>query len=71
MKEKRLNKGDKVAWRSSQGTVTGKVVGKTTKATKIKTHRVAASKSNPQYIVKSDKTGAKAAHKASALKKKG
>ena len=71
MKEKRLNKGDKVAWKSSQGTVTGKAVAKTTKLTKIKTHRVPASKSNPQYIVKSDKTGAKAAHKASAFKKKG
>lgn len=66
---KTLSKGDKVAWKSSQGTVKGKVVEKKTSPTKIKSHRVAASKSNPQYIVKSDKTGAKAAHKASALKK--
>lgn len=63
-----LSKGDKVAWKSSQGAVKGEVVEKKTSRTKIKSHRVAASKSNPQYIVKSDKTGAKAAHKASALK---
>ena len=64
-----LKKGDKVSWDSSQGTVKGKVVGKITKPTAIKTHKVAASKENPEYRVKSDKTGAEAAHKASALKK--
>jgi hypothetical protein len=68
-KSKSLKTGDRVSWKASQGTVKGKVVGKKTSATKVKTHRVAASKQNPQYLVKSDKTGAKAAHKASALKK--
>ena len=64
-----IRAGDKVAWGASQGKVTGTVIKKQTSATKIKGHKVAASKSNPQYIVKSDKTGAKAAHRAGALKK--
>ena len=45
------------------------MVKKQTTPTKIKGHKVAASKDNPQYIVKSDKSGKQAAHKASALKK--
>ncbi|UDL96370.1 MULTISPECIES: DUF2945 domain-containing protein [Lichenihabitans] len=61
--------GDKVTWSSSQGEVTGTVEKKLTKPTKIKTHKVAASPENPEFLVKSDKTGAKAAHKAEALKK--
>lgn len=64
-----LKKGDKVSWQSSQGRVNGKVVKKQTGPTKIKGHKVAASKSDPRYIVQSRKTGAKAAHRAGALKK--
>ena len=66
---KSLKAGDKVAWSSSQGETHGTVVKKQITATKIKGHKVAASKDNPEYIVKSAKTGAKAAHKAEALKK--
>jgi hypothetical protein len=61
--------GDKVEWESSQGTVTGKIKKKLTAPTDIKSHHVAASKDHPEYLVVSDKTGAEAAHKASALKK--
>lgn len=61
--------GDTVAWDSSGGHSVGKVVKKVTAPTKIKSHKVAASPENPQFIVKSDKTGKQAAHKASALKK--
>ena len=64
-----IKTGDKVSWGASQGKVTGKVVKKQTSPTKIKGHKVSASTADPQYIVKSDKTGAKAAHKAGALKK--
>ena len=35
----------------------------------IKSHKVDASKENPEYLVESDETGAKAAHKAGSLKK--
>ena len=48
--------GDKVSWTSSGGKSTGKVVKKQTTPTKIKTHKVAASKDNPEYIVQSEKT---------------
>jgi hypothetical protein len=61
--------GDKVSWDSSGGHSTGKVVKKQTTPTRIKGHKVAASKDNPQFIVKSDKSGKEAAHKASELKK--
>ena len=69
MADKTFNKGDKVAWDSSGGHSTGKVVKKVTSPTKIKDHKVAASKDNPEYIVKSDKSGGIAAHKPGALTK--
>jgi hypothetical protein len=65
-----LKAGDAVAWDHSQGTTEGKVVRKQTSPTKIKGHKVAASKANPEYIVKSDKTGALAAHKPEELRKR-
>ncbi len=64
-----LKKGDKVEWDSSGGHSVGKVVKKITASTQIKGHKVAASKDNPEYIVKSDKSGGEAAHKPEALKK--
>ena len=69
MAKKKLKSGDKVSWNTSQGKTTGTVVKRTISKSKIKTHTVAASKDNPEYIVKSSKTGAKAAHKRKALKK--
>ncbi len=63
-----LKKGDKVSWKSHGGTAHGEVVKKQTSATQIKGHKVAASKDNPEYIVKTDE-GKKAAHKPGALKK--
>jgi hypothetical protein len=64
-----FKKGDKVAWNSSQGEVEGTIERKLTKPTRIKQHDVAASPDDPEYLVKSDKTGAKAAHKPGALRK--
>ena len=66
---KSLKAGDKVSWDSSGGHSTGKVVKKQTSPTQIKGHKVAASKDNPEYIVKSDKSGKIAAHKPGELKK--
>lgn len=65
-----LKRGDKVQWESSQGTVRGTVEKKLTAPTKIKDHKVAASKDNPEYLVRSAKTGARAAHKPESLKKR-
>ncbi len=64
-----LKKGDKVEWKTSQGKTVGKVKSKLTEPTDIKTHHVAASEENPEFLVESEKTGAQAAHKPSALKK--
>ena len=65
----KFSTGDKVEWKTSQGTTHGEVVREQTSPTYIKGHKVAASKDNPEYIVKSAKTGEKAAHKPEALKK--
>jgi hypothetical protein len=67
--KKTLKRGDKVSWNSSGGHSVGKVVKKQTTPTQIKGHKVAASDDNPQYIVKSDKSGKIAAHKPDELKK--
>ncbi len=65
-----FKKGDAVEWKSSGGKVEGEVVKKLTEDTKIKSHQVRASKDDPEYLVESDTTGAKAAHKPDALEKK-
>lgn len=67
---KELKKGDKVEWDSSGGHSTGEVVEKVTKETKVKGHTAKASKDEPQYKVKSEKSGKTAVHKAEELKKK-
>jgi hypothetical protein len=67
---KELRKGDKVEWDTSQGKTHGTVEKKQTSETRIKRHKVAASEDDPQYIVKSDKSGKKAAHKPEELKKR-
>ena len=64
-----LQNGDKVEWHSSQGKIRGTVKKKLTNAYEIKSHHVAASAKNPEYLVVSDATGAEAAHKRDALKK--
>ncbi len=64
-----LKKGDKVEWKTSQGKTTGKVEKKLTSPTDIKGHHVSASKDNPEYLVKSDKSGKEAAHKPESLEK--
>ncbi len=65
----KFKKGDKVNWETSQGETEGKVVRKQTSETRIKGHNVKATKDDPQFIVESDKSGKRAAHKPEALKK--
>jgi hypothetical protein len=60
--------GDKVSWKSHGGEAHGKVVEKLTSPTRIKTHKVAASKDAPQFLVETN-DGKQAAHKAQALKR--
>lgn len=70
MAEKTFKKGDEVEWSSSQGTVSGEVVKKETKTTQVKGHTAKATADEPQYRVKSEKTGKEAVHKPEELKKK-
>jgi hypothetical protein len=65
-----LKPGDKVAWDTSQGETSGRVVKKQTSRTHIKGHVVAASKGAPQYIVESHRSGKRAAHKPEELRRK-
>ena len=61
--------GDHVEWNSEAGRVRGTIKKKVTSAIKFKTYTVHASKDEPQYLIKSDKTDHMAMHKGAALKK--
>ncbi len=63
-----LKSGARVSWKSHGGEAHGKVVRKQTAPTRIKGHKVAASKEKPQFIVETGE-GKRAAHKAEALTK--
>lgn len=64
-----LKKGDQVEWETSQGKTSGTVKKKLTSPTKIKGHKVAASKENPEYLVETDESKKEAAHKPESLTK--
>jgi hypothetical protein len=61
--------GDHVEWNSEAGRVRGTIKKKVTSAIKFKTYTVRASKEEPQYLIKSDKTDHMAMHKGGALKR--
>lgn len=61
--------GDHVSWNSEAGRVRGTIKKKVTTAITFKTYTVRASKEEPQYLIKSDKTDHMAMHKGSALTK--
>jgi hypothetical protein len=63
--------GDHVQWNSEAGRVRGTIRKKVTSAVKFKTYTVRASKEEPQYLIKSDKTDHMAMHKGAALKRIG
>jgi hypothetical protein len=61
--------GDHVEWNSEAGRVRGTIKEKITSAVEFKGYTVHASKEEPQYLIKSDKTDHLAMHKGSALTK--
>jgi len=65
-----FRKGEEVSWDTSQGETHGHVVRRQTSDTHIKSHKVSASKQDPQYIVESDRSGKQAAHKPEALRRR-
>jgi hypothetical protein len=70
MSEEKLHEGDDVSWRSHGATVEGAVVEEITKDTEAAGRTVRASKEDPQYRVRSDKSGKDAVHKPDALRKR-
>jgi len=64
-----FKKGDHVEWNSEAGYVRGTIQKKITSAMKFKTYTIRASKEEPQYLIKSDKTDHLAVYKGAALKK--
>ncbi len=68
MTDKKFRKGDKVQWRSHGTIVTGTVQREITSDTEAAGRTVRASQDEPQYQVRSDKTGADAVHKPGALR---
>jgi hypothetical protein len=61
--------GDHVEWNSEAGRVRGTIKKRITSEITFKGYKVHASKEEPQYLIKSDKTDHLAMHKGSALKK--
>ena len=62
-----VSKGDAFSWKSHGQKVEGTVEREITKDTEAAGRTVRASKDDPQYLVRSDKTGREAVHKPSAL----
>ncbi|PRX96327.1 DUF2945 domain-containing protein [Allonocardiopsis opalescens] len=71
MPKDELRKGDRVEWSSHGGTAEGEVLRKITQDTELAGRTVRASADEPQYLVRSDKSGGEAVHKRSALRRRG
>ena len=69
MTDKKFSKGASVEWKSHGQTVQGEVERKITSDTEEAGRTVRASKDDPQYQVRSDKTGKDAVHKPDALRR--
>lgn len=67
--KKTLKVGDHVTWNSEAGYVSGTIIMVHTKDVDYKGYTHHASKAEPQYEIKSDKTDHIAIHKGSALKR--
>ena len=66
--KRRFNLGDHVTWNSEAGRVSGKIVKVHTEDLNYKGYTHHASKDDPQYEIKSDKTDHVALHKGAALR---
>lgn len=62
-----INKGSKVSWNTSQGRTHGHAVERRTSSFQFDGQKFNASDGEPYWIVESEKTGARAAHKESSL----
>jgi hypothetical protein len=66
---KTLKRGDHVSWNSEAGRVRGRIIRVHTKDVNYKGYVHHASKDDPQYEIKSDKTDHVAMHKGKALRR--
>jgi hypothetical protein len=64
-----FTKGDRVSWNTSQGRTRGVVIERKTRDFEFADQHFTASADEPAYIVESDKSGDRAAHKESALRR--
>ncbi len=69
MTTRRYKVGDHVSWNSEAGRVRGRITRVVASEIEFKGYTVHASKDEPQYEIRSDKTGHIAMHKGSALRK--
>lgn len=60
--------GDRVSWNTPQGRTRGAIIAKKTKKFTLEGNSFTASDDAPMFVVTSEKTGKKAAHKPSALR---
>jgi hypothetical protein len=67
--DKRFKVGDHVTWNSEAGYVSGRIIKVHIKDVDYKGHMHGASKEEPQYGIRSDKTDHIAMHKGAALNK--
>lgn len=67
--KKSFRKGDNVIWNSEAGMVSGKIIRKLTKPYNFKGYIHHASKTIPQYLIKSNKSDHVAIHKGLSLRK--
>ena len=65
-----FRKGDRVEWDSHGGTAVGEVVRRITSDTEAGGRTVRASEDEPQYLVRSEKSGGEAVHKPEALRRR-
>jgi len=65
---KTFKRGDHVEWNSEAGQVSGTIIKKVVSDVKFKGYTHHATKEEPQYLIKSDKTDHVAIHKGSALR---
>ncbi|MER0428995.1 DUF2945 domain-containing protein [Streptomyces microflavus] len=66
-RKKRFSQGDDVSWQSHGQNVGGSVTRKIDKRTEAADRTVDASEEEPQYEVRSAKTGKKAVHRPESL----
>ncbi|MET0859530.1 MAG: DUF2945 domain-containing protein [Microbacterium sp.] len=64
-----LNKGDRVSWNTPQGRTRGTVIERRIRDFEFAGQHFTASSDEPAYIVESEKSGDRAAHKGSALRR--